>query len=134
MPVACSFAPGRGEIQTSRHAGGMRSASMRSSARASTIGSAFRSRYRNRPREPRRRQPPFGATRSWCPGTGSTIAPVPGRTIVVLDGDETGQELLEQALRVLASDVIGVELDLPRFDLSLANRRATGNRVVHDAA
>jgi isocitrate dehydrogenase (NAD+) len=52
----------------------------------------------------------------------------------VLDGDETGQELLEQALRVLAADVIGVELDLPRFDLSLANRRATGNRVVHDAA
>jgi isocitrate/isopropylmalate dehydrogenase len=30
--------------------------------------------------------------------------------------------------------VIGVELDLPRFDLSLANRRATGNRVVHEAA
>ena len=56
------------------------------------------------------------------------------RTIVVLEGDETGQELLEQALRVLQPDVIRLELELPRFDLSLDNRRATNNRVVHDAA
>src|SRR6184192_1014294 len=55
-------------------------------------------------------------------------------TIVVLEGDQTGQELLEEALRVLAPDVIGVELDFPRFDLSLEQRRATRNRVVHDAA
>jgi isocitrate dehydrogenase (NAD+) len=55
-------------------------------------------------------------------------------TIVVLEGDETGQELLEEALRVLAPDVIGVALECPRFDLSLANRRATENRVVHEAA
>ncbi len=55
-------------------------------------------------------------------------------TIVVLDGDETGQELLDEALRVLAPDVIGVELAFPRFDLSLGNRRATRNAVVHDAA
>ena len=41
------------------------------------------------------------------------------RTIVVLEGDETGQELLEEALRVLAPDVVGLELDLPRYDLSL---------------
>ena len=41
------------------------------------------------------------------------------RTIVVLEGDETGQELLEEALRVLAPDVIGLELEFPRFDLSL---------------
>ena len=34
-------------------------------------------------------------------------------TIVVLEGDETGQELLEEALRVLAPDVIGLELDVP---------------------
>ena len=40
-------------------------------------------------------------------------------TIVVLEGDQTGQELLEEALRVLAPDVIGLELELPRFDLSL---------------
>jgi isocitrate dehydrogenase (NAD+) len=56
------------------------------------------------------------------------------RTIVVLEGDETGQELLEQALRVLVPDVIGVEVELPRFDLSLANRRATQNAVVDEAA
>src|SRR6478672_1025203 len=56
------------------------------------------------------------------------------RTIVVLEGDETGQELLEEALRVVAPEVTGVEFDLPRFDLSLAGRRATGNAVVHDAA
>jgi isocitrate/isopropylmalate dehydrogenase len=55
-------------------------------------------------------------------------------TIVVLDGDETGQELLEEALRVLAPDVIGIEFDFPRFDLSLERRRATGNGVVHEAA
>src|SRR4051794_26662815 len=57
-----------------------------------------------------------------------------GRGIVVLEGDETGQELLEEALRVLAPDVIGIELEFPRFDLSLAKRRATDNAVVHEAA
>src|SRR5947209_6097305 len=56
------------------------------------------------------------------------------RTIVVLEGDETGQELLEEALRVLVPDVIGVDLAFPRFDLSLENRRATQNGVVHEAA
>jgi isocitrate dehydrogenase (NAD+) len=55
-------------------------------------------------------------------------------TVVVLEGDQTGQELLEQAIRVLASEVTGVDLALPRFDLSLENRRATGNGVVHEAA
>jgi isocitrate/isopropylmalate dehydrogenase len=55
-------------------------------------------------------------------------------TIVVLEGDETGQELLEEALRVLAPDVIGLELELPRYDLSLESRRATENGVVHEAA
>jgi isocitrate dehydrogenase (NAD+) len=59
---------------------------------------------------------------------------VTNKTIVVLEGDETGQELLEQALRVLASDVTGLELEFPRFDLSLASRRATRNGVVYDAA
>jgi isocitrate dehydrogenase (NAD+) len=56
------------------------------------------------------------------------------RRIVVLEGDETGQELLEQSLRVLAPEVIGLELELPRFDLSLESRRATRNAVVYDAA
>ncbi len=55
-------------------------------------------------------------------------------TIVVLEGDETGQELLEEALRVLEPSVIGLELAFPRFDLSLAKRRETGNRIVHEAA
>ncbi len=57
-----------------------------------------------------------------------------GQTIVVLDGDETGQELLEESLRVLAPEVIGLEFDLPRFDLSLESRRRTNNAVVHEAA
>ena len=54
--------------------------------------------------------------------------------IVVLEGDETGQELLEQALLVLQPDVIGLELEFPRYDLSLEHRRSTENRVVHEAA
>ncbi len=54
--------------------------------------------------------------------------------IVVLEGDETGQELLEQSIRVLDSELLEVKLDLVRFDLSLENRRATSNRVVNDAA
>ena len=53
---------------------------------------------------------------------------------MVLEGDETGQELLEEALRIIASDVVGFELELPRFDLSLENRRTTRNAVVHEAA
>jgi isocitrate dehydrogenase (NAD+) len=56
------------------------------------------------------------------------------RTIIVLEGDQTGQELLEEALRVLAPDVTGLELDFARYDLSLGHRRATGNAVVHQAA
>src|SRR5438552_3063568 len=56
------------------------------------------------------------------------------RTIVVLEGDETGQELLDEALRVLQQDVIGFELSFPRFDLSLEHRRQTSNAVVHEAA
>lgn len=54
--------------------------------------------------------------------------------IVVLDGDETGQELLEQSLRVLAKDVIGIDVSLEFYDLSLGSRRKTGNDVVHQAA
>jgi isocitrate/isopropylmalate dehydrogenase len=56
------------------------------------------------------------------------------RTIVVLEGDQTGQELLVEALRVIARDVIGLELGLPRFDLSLEHRRETQNQVVYEAA
>ena len=56
-----------------------------------------------------------------------------GPTIVVLGGDETGQELLEEALRVLDPEVTGVEVDLLEYDLSLDNRRRTANEVVHEA-
>jgi isocitrate/isopropylmalate dehydrogenase len=59
---------------------------------------------------------------------------VEAKTIVVLEGDETGQELLEESLRVLAPDVTGVALEFVRFDLSLPRRRDTGNGVVHEAA
>jgi isocitrate/isopropylmalate dehydrogenase len=59
---------------------------------------------------------------------------VDAKTIVVLEGDETGQELLEEALRVLSPEVTGLELEFPRFDLSLESRRATQNAVVHEAA
>ena len=55
-------------------------------------------------------------------------------TIVVCDGDQTGQELLDEALRVFAEPVLGIELDLIRFDLSLAAREKTDNGVVYDAA
>ncbi len=54
--------------------------------------------------------------------------------IIVLEGDETGQELLEQSLRVLEPDVLQLELELERFDLSLEKRRETGNEIVHEAA
>jgi 3-isopropylmalate dehydrogenase len=54
--------------------------------------------------------------------------------IVVLEGDETGQELLEQAVRVLDSELLGLPLELTYFDLSLEKRRETGNEVVHEAA
>ena len=56
------------------------------------------------------------------------------RTIVVLEGDQTGQELLEEALRVLDPQVSGLELEFPRYDLSLENRRKTENQVVYEAA
>src|SRR5690606_25272552 len=55
------------------------------------------------------------------------------RTIIILDGDQTGQELLEEALRVLHEDVIRYPLEFLRYDLSLENRRATGNKVVYEA-
>jgi 3-isopropylmalate dehydrogenase len=57
-----------------------------------------------------------------------------GLRIVVLEGDQTGQELLEEALRVLVPEVLGLELELLRFDLSLENRRRTANQVCTEAA
>ena len=60
-----------------------------------------------------------------------TTSPV---TIIVCDGDETGQELLIEALRALSPEVLGVELNFVHFDLSLERRRATNNDVVREAA
>src|SRR5215217_1966608 len=73
------------------------------------------------------------------PGNGRSGAgtPAPSPTtlkIIVLEGDETGQELLEQALRVLDPEVIRVDLELEHFDLSLDNRRKTNNEVVSKSA
>ena len=51
------------------------------------------------------------------------------KTIVVMEGDQTGQELLEEALRVLDPAVTGLDVEFVRYDLSLENRRATGNEV-----
>ena len=54
--------------------------------------------------------------------------------IIVLEGDETGQELLEQSVRVLDPELLGIELELVHYDLSLAKRRETQNEIVHEAA
>ena len=37
--------------------------------------------------------------------------------IIVLEGDQTGQELLEQALRVLDPSVCGLPLEFEHYDL-----------------
>ena len=56
-------------------------------------------------------------------------------TICILQGDETGQELLDEALRVLDPSVIRLKsLAFETFDLSLENRRQTNNEVVREAA
>ena len=54
--------------------------------------------------------------------------------IIVLEGDQTGQELLDQALRVLDPGVCRVPLEAEHYDLSLDNRRRTRNEVVLAAA
>jgi isocitrate dehydrogenase len=55
-------------------------------------------------------------------------------TIVVLEGDETGQELLEEALRALDPSVTGVPVSFERFDLSPSRAATTDNQVVYEAA
>src|SRR3954454_15417387 len=54
--------------------------------------------------------------------------------IIVLEGDETGQELLDQAIRVMDPAVTRVEAKFEHYDLSLDNRRKTDNEVVTKAA
>lgn len=55
-------------------------------------------------------------------------------TLIVLRGDETGEELLQEALRVIDPNVIRTPLNFQPYDLSLEHRRGTKNQVVHDAA
>ncbi len=46
------------------------------------------------------------------------------RNIIVIHGDQTGEELLQEALRVLVPEVIGLKLDFQHHDLSLEKRRS----------
>src|SRR5260370_36695126 len=55
-------------------------------------------------------------------------------TIAVLHGDQTGEELLLEALRLLEPDVIGLPIEKRDFDLSLEERRRNRNEVVLAAA
>ncbi len=55
-------------------------------------------------------------------------------SLVVMHGDQTGEELLTEALRVLQPEVIRQKLNFTHFDLSLENRRATNNQVLREAA
>ncbi|MDQ6744289.1 MAG: isocitrate/isopropylmalate family dehydrogenase [Candidatus Dormibacteraeota bacterium] len=57
-----------------------------------------------------------------------------GRRIVVLHGDQTGEELLHKALQVLDPKLLDVELEFEHFDLSVQKRRETQNQVVHEAS
>jgi isocitrate/isopropylmalate dehydrogenase len=51
-----------------------------------------------------------------------------------MKGDQTGQELLDEALRVLTPFIAPLTITLETFDLSLENRRITKNQVVYEAA
>ncbi len=55
-------------------------------------------------------------------------------TLVVLHGDQTGEELLNETLRLADPSLLGCTLELLEFDCSLANRRKTKNGIVRDAA
>jgi isocitrate/isopropylmalate dehydrogenase len=54
--------------------------------------------------------------------------------VVIMHGDQTGEELLLEALRVLDPAVTGLDLSFEHYDLGLENRRKTGNEVVYAAA
>jgi isocitrate dehydrogenase (NAD+) len=85
--------------------------------------------------DPRRfRDPSSEMTAAPRPANVPRLAVTASLRIVVLEGDQTGQELLEQALRVLDPRLLGLGIELERFDLSLDSRRSTSNRVVLEAA
>ena len=67
-------------------------------------------------------------------GPGHIIRSMTSPTVVVLHGDQTGEELLKEALRLLEPDVIGIKIEKHHFNLSLEQRRETRNQVVLDAA
>lgn len=54
-------------------------------------------------------------------------------TLVILSGDQTGEELLQEALRVLDPALLRLNLNFLFFDLSLRNRMKTENAVVYEA-
>ena len=56
------------------------------------------------------------------------------QSVVVLHGDQTGEELLQEALRLFDPGVLDLQVELLHFDLSLQKRRETGNAVVAEAA
>src|SRR5256884_378565 len=62
------------------------------------------------------------------------IRSMPATAIAVLHGDQTGEELLREALRVLDPGVLGLQVETRDFDLSLEERRHTRNQCVLDAA
>src|SRR2546429_2059103 len=62
------------------------------------------------------------------------IRSMPATAIAVLHGDQTGEELLREALRVLEPGVLGLDVKTRDFDLSLEERRRTRNQCVLDAA
>jgi isocitrate/isopropylmalate dehydrogenase len=51
-----------------------------------------------------------------------------------MHGDQTGEELLVEALRVLDPSVVRLNLAFEDHDLSLENRQKTNNQAVNDAA
>jgi isocitrate/isopropylmalate dehydrogenase len=59
---------------------------------------------------------------------------MPASTVAVLHGDQTGEELLREALRLLTPEVLGFVVRTLDFDLSIDERRRTRNQVVIDAA
>src|SRR5205823_6300349 len=67
-----------------------------------------------------------GGTVTWVApsldGPGHIIRSMPGATIAVLHGDQTGVELLGEALRLLDSVVLGIKVETRDFDLSLEER------------
>src|SRR5947207_15751035 len=72
-----------------------------------------------------------------CPvhlGPGHIIRSMPAPVVAVLHGDQTGEELVREALRLLEPGVLGVQVETRDFDLSLEARRRSRNRCVLDAA